>query len=70
MKWENWENEREGEERRKAGRSSLRARLFRVCPTGLREEGGRVQLSCKLRELLVPIEVAIVTLSDGHTGKL
>ena len=56
MKWENWENEREGEERRKAGRSSLRARLSRVCPARLREEGGRVQLSCKLRELLVPIQ--------------
>jgi len=30
--------------------------VFRVCPARLREEGGRVQLSCKLMELLVPIQ--------------
>ena len=34
----------------------LQARLSRVCPARLREEGGRYQLSWKLRELLVPIQ--------------
>ena len=50
---------REGE-----GREGVlsRARLSRVCPARLREEGGRCQLSCKLRELLIPVEVAIMVM--------
>ena len=57
MKWEDGEKEREGEERRKAGRSNLAGKtLESICPLRLREEGGRFQLYCKLRELLVPIQ--------------
>jgi len=50
--------EREGE-RGKEGRQGgvvSRARLSRVCPSRLMEEGGRCQLSCKLREVLLPIQ--------------
>jgi len=39
---------------RKTGRQGgvvTQARLSRVCPERLMEEGGRCQLSCKLREL-------------------
>ena len=32
------------------------ARLSKVCSARLREEIGRCQLSCKLRELLAPIQ--------------
>jgi len=43
---------------RKEGRQGVvtRARLSRVCPARVMEEGGRCQLPCKLRELLVPIQ--------------
>jgi len=53
-----------GERGRGQGGSSLvsRARLSRVCPARLREEGGRCQLSCKLRELLIPVEVATMVM--------
>ena len=43
MKWENVEKKREGED-------------TRVCPARLREEGGRGQLSSKLRELFIPVQ--------------
>jgi len=41
-----------------------RARLSRVCPARLREEGERCQLSCKLRELLIPSRGS----HHGHAG--
>ena len=52
-----------GRERERGQRGVVsRARLSRVCPARLREEGGRCQLSCKLRELLIPVEVAIMVM--------
>ena len=54
-----WENGRKRGRVRKEGRQGgvvTRARLERVCLARLMEEGGRFQLSCKLRELLVPIQ--------------
>jgi len=48
VKWENGkkeDKERQGE--------VTRARLERVCPAKLMEEGGRCQLFCKLKELLI-----------------
>jgi len=56
VKSENGEKEREGEERREAGGVVSRASLSRVCPARLREEEGSCHLSCKLRELFVPIQ--------------
>ena len=57
MKWENGEKEREDEERRKAGRSSLAGRLSRVW-----EEGrGRCY---KLRELYHTEVATMVTLAS------
>jgi len=47
---------------RKEGRQEVvsLARLERVYPARLREEGGRYQLSCKLRELLIPMLMATI----------
>jgi len=57
VKWENGEKEREGEERRKAGRSSLAGQTLESLPRETSSKGGgRYQLSCKLRELLIPIQ--------------
>jgi len=53
LKWENGENEREGKERRKAGRNCLAGKILKSLP---HEEEGRCQLCCKLRELLAPIQ--------------
>jgi len=50
VKWENGEKEREGDERRKAGRGVvMRARFSSFCSAKLMwlEEGERCQLSCK-----------------------
>jgi len=53
VKWENGEKE----ERRKAERNSLAGQtLESLCCETIREEGGRCQLFCKLRELLIPIQ--------------
>jgi len=49
-----------GKEGRQGGAVSW-ARLSIVWPTRLREEGGRCQLSCKVRELLI-------TCIDSHHG--
>ena len=64
MKWENGEKEREGEERRKAGRSSLAGKTLESL---LRETkgGGSCKLRCKLRELLVPYR-GIATINNGR----
>ena len=68
VKWEDGVKEREGEERRKAGRSSLiRARLSIVCPARLMEDEGRCQLSCKLRELYTHTMVARLSARRRHT---
>jgi len=48
--------EREGGKEGRQGGIVLRARLSRAWPARLREEGGRCQLFCKLRELLIPIQ--------------
>jgi len=61
VKWENGEKEREGEERRKAERSSLAGRLLRVCPARIwEEERGRCY---KLRELYHTEVATMVTLA-------
>jgi len=44
-----------GKEGRQGGIIS-RTRLSEVCPARLREEGERWQLTCKLRELLIPMQ--------------
>ena len=56
MKWEN------GERGRGQGGSTLAGQTLSSVPKRLREEGGRCQLSCKLRELLIPVEVAIMVM--------
>ena len=65
MNWENGEKERESEEKKDGMQGGIvsRARLSRVCPSRLMEEGGRCQLSCKLREVLIPIQI-----HHGHDG--
>jgi len=56
--------EREGEESRKAGRSSLIRE--RVCPARLMEDEGRCQLSCKLRELYTHTMVATMVTPGSY----
>ena len=43
------------------------ARLSRVWPTRLREEGGRFQLSCRVRELLIPAEIATMVMLASYS---
>jgi len=53
--------------RRKAGRSGLVGQTQRVWPTRLKEEGGRCQLSCKVRELLIPAGIAAMVMLASYS---
>ena len=60
-------NEREGDAKKEGMEEwSSRARFSRVGPARVTEEGGRCQLSCKLRELYTHTMVATMVTPDSY----
>jgi len=67
VKWENGEREREGEERRKAGRSNLAGKTRESLPHETKGRGR--ELSTPLQAWgVVSTHTEVAIINDGHAG--